>query len=262
MTTLFFIVAKLAGAFLRVESYLLLALLLTIVAAQRGHLRTARTLSASLAIAVLLLGIFPLGDLLLQPLERTYPPQPPLGAVHGIVVLGGSEMANASQYWQQVQLNEAGERFTAALALAHRFPEARVLFTGGSGRLRDLAAPANGAREAAIAERFFAEQGITAPRLLLEEASRNTAENARLSRVIANPQPGETWVLVTSAFHLPRAMRSFTAAGWTGLVPWPVDYRTANFTDGIGWDLPGHLLVLNTAMREQVGQVAYALFAR
>ena len=130
----------------------------------------------------------------------------------------------------------------------------------GSGALRDLGGTA--VSEASIAERFFLDQGIDPERLLLEGRSRNTAENASLSLALANPSANETWVLVTSAFHIPRAMRSFEAAGWTGLVAWPVDYRTSRFTDHIGWDLTGNLQVLNTAIREQVGQLAYRLTGR
>lgn len=210
--------------------------------------------------ALLALTILPLGDLLLQPIERTFPALPSLERVDGIIVLGGGEEARASAYWGQLQLNEGGERYTAALALAQRFEDARLLFTGGSGSLRDLAGTETS--EADIAERFFLDQGIAPERLLLEEQSRNTAENARLSHALAAPGPGETWVLVTSAFHMPRAMRSFDAAGWKGLVPWPVDYRTSSFTDRIGWNLTRNLQVLTTAIREQVGQIAYLLSGR
>lgn len=97
---------------------------------------------------------------------------------------------------------------------------------------------------------------------MLEGQSRNTAENARLSLSLATPAPGETWVLVTSAFHMPRAMRSFEVAGWPVLVAWPVDYRTARFGDGIGWNLTYNLTVLDTAFRELVGQLAYRLTGR
>jgi uncharacterized SAM-binding protein YcdF (DUF218 family) len=113
-----------------------------------------------------------------------------------------------------------------------------------------------------MAGQFFRGQGIAPDRLRLEGQSRNTAENARLSLALASPAAGETWVLVTSAFHMPRAMRSFEAAGWSGIVPWPVDYRTSSFADGIGWNLTRNLQVLNTAIREQVGQLAYRLTSR
>ena len=215
--------------------------------------------SVTLALLVAL-AVLPFGNLLLQPIERTYPARPQPDRVDRIIVLVGGGDARSSAYWGQMQLNEGGDRFTVALALARNFPQARVLFTGGSGALRDLSGAATS--EAEMAERFFRDQGLTPERLLLEARSRNTAENARLSLALAAPAPGETWVLVTSAFHMPRAMRSFETAGWPGLVPWPVDYRTSSFTDGIGWNLTRNLQVLDTAIREQIGQLAYRLSGR
>ena len=175
-------------------------------------------------------------------------------------MLGGGENVRASNHWGQMQLNEGGDRYAASVALAQRFSDAQLLFTGGSGALRDLTGAA--VSEASVAERFFLNQGIDRDRLLLEGLSRNTAENARLSLALANPTTDETWVLVTSAFHMPRAIRSFEVAGWGNLIAWPVDYRTSKFTDGISWDLTRNLEVLNTAIREQVAQLSYRLTGR
>lgn len=260
MDTLFFVVSKQLGALLRPDTWIVLALGVIVIALAMNRRRFALWASSITLTTLITLSIFPLDHLLLQPLERTYPAQPALERVDGIIVLGGGGDPRASIYWDQIQLNESGERYTAALALARRFPEARLLFSGGTGVLLDLSGQS--IPEADIAQRFFREHGIAPERLRLEGQSRNTAENARLSRILAAPTAGETWVLVTSAFHMPRAMRSFEAAGWTGVVPWPVDYRTAAFVDGIGWNLSGNLRALNTAIREQVGQLAYRLTGR
>lgn len=260
MDTAFFIASKLVGALLRPDTWIVVALVVIVLGLATNRIRLALwTGNAALALLVGL-AILPLGDLLLQPIERAYPAQPPLDRVDGIIVLGGGEDARASAYWGQVQLNEGGERYTTTVALARRFPQARILFAGGSGALRDLAGAATS--EAEIAERFFHDQGVAPERMLFEGQSRNTAENAGLSLARAAPAPGEIWVLVTSAFHMPRAMRSFEGAGWTGLVAWPVDHRTSAFTDGIGWDLTSNLQVLTLAIREQVGQLAYRLSDR
>ncbi|MGY6552428.1 MAG: YdcF family protein [Erythrobacter sp.] len=257
MNTIFFIAANLGGALLQPETWVVLALAATFGALVVRARRLALWLSGALLGFLVLAAIFPFGDWLLQPIERTYPAQPAIYHVDGIIVLGGSEDPRSSAYWGQIQLNEAAERYTAALALARQFPSARVLLTGGSGALRDLA----GAQvsEAALAERFFLDLGIAQERLLIERRSRNTAENAELGFALASPEIGENWVLVTSASHMPRAMRSFEAAGWGNLTPWPVDYRSSAFSDGIGWDLNRNLRVLNIALREKVGQLAYRL---
>jgi uncharacterized SAM-binding protein YcdF (DUF218 family) len=260
MSTVFFIAAKLMGALLRPDTWIVIALAVIVLALILQRRRVALWVSGITLVVLVVLSVLPIGNLLLQPIERSYPAHPSVGRVDGIIVLGGGEDARASAYWDQMQFNEGAERYSTALALARRFPDAKVLFVGGSGELRDVAGAT--ISEATIAERFFKEQGIAPDRLLLEGQSRNTAENARLSLALANPAPNETWVLITSAFHMPRAMRSFDAAGWKGLVAWPVDYRTSGFRDGMGWNLTGNLLVLNTAIREYIGQLAYRLIGQ
>jgi len=260
MDTIFFIASKLIGALLRPDTWIIIVLAIVFLALMTGRRRVALMLSGTLLVVIVTLAVLPLGNLLLQPIERSHPANPSLGQVDGIIVLGGGENVRSSVYWGQMQFNEGGDRFAAGLALARQFPDAKLLYAGGSGALRDLGGEP--VSEASIAERFFLDQGIEPDRLLLEGRSRNTAENARLSLTLANPGNDDVWVLVTSAFHMPRAMRSFEAAGWTQLIAWPVDYRTSRFVDDIGWNLAQNLQILITAIREQVGQLAYRLTGR
>ncbi len=210
--------------------------------------------------AILGLGFFPVGDVLIRPFEKEFSIQRNLTDVDGIIVLGGGEDVAASHRAGQPQFNEAADRYIAALALARDFPDARLIFAGGSGRLRDMV----GAKvsEAEVARQFFEEQGVAPERLLFEDQSSNTAENARLSRVLADPQGREKWVLVTSAFHLPRAMNSFSRAGWENIVPYPVDFRTRDLSDGMGWNFQRNLGLTNIALREWVGRAAYSVTGR
>ncbi len=260
MDTVFFIASKLVGILIRVDTWIVLSFAVIAIALALNRPRLARIISIISFGFLTFLAIVPIGDLLLRPFESTYPANPALTQVDGIIILGGGEDAAAASFWRQPQVNEGGDRYLGGLALAHRFPEAQVIFAGGSGRLRD----AGGAKtsEASIAAQIFLSQGIDPDRLLFEKRSRNTAENARISLSLANPVPDETWVLVTSAFHMPRAMRSFEAAGWTGVVPYPVDYRTRSLADGFGWDLAHNIDVLNTAIKETIGSLAYRLASR
>jgi uncharacterized SAM-binding protein YcdF (DUF218 family) len=255
MDTVFFIASKLVWALIKPETWLVIGLGLTALLLVAGRPRGARRAAVPTFLAALVITIIPIGDLLLRPLETRYPVNPPLEQVDGILVLGGGEDAHGTARWNQVQLNEGAERYTVALALARRFPTARLVVSGGSGALRDLGQ--QGGKEVIVAQMFFVEQGLSRERLLLEPHARNTAENARLSMAMANPASDETWVLVTSAFHMPRAMRSFEAAGWTGLVPFPVDFRSRGLRDGIGWELARNLDRLNGALREYVGLLTY-----
>lgn len=250
MDTAYFILSKLIGLALLVETWLVIGLIMSLVARRLAHWSGRATLAALLAV-----GIFPIGEILLRPLEAEFPPRAALAHVDGIVVLGGVEDQRATAVWDEPQLNEAAERLTAAAALAIAHPEARLVFSGGSGRLRNIVL--GQPKIPSLAVDFFVSLGIDPGQMTWEDQSRNTAENARFSYEVEEPASGETWVLVTSAFHMGRALASFEAAGWSGIVPHPVDYRTGSFSDGIGWNLSGNLEVLNIAIKEWVGRLAY-----
>ncbi|MDF1802060.1 YdcF family protein [Thalassovita sp.] len=260
MDTGFFILSKLVGALIRAETWIILLLVLGTWARWRGRLRLARTGVGLGLTFLLLLTLLPLGDVLIRPLEARFPVAPDLVAVDGIIVLGGAEQAGRAQQWGLPQTNDAGERFIegAALALAH--PQAKLLFTGGSGALGDLGN--TDVPQAAMAHQLFTRLGIAPERILLERTSRNTAENARNSLALIQPELAEVWVLVTSAYHMPRAVQSFQAAGWPQVVPWPVDHRSGSFVGGLGWNLSRNLNLFNKATKETIGLIAYNLTGR
>lgn len=258
MDTLFFITSKIVWGILRPDTWIVLGAGVTLVALWCGRRRLSHLTASLTFVFVLLIAVVPVGDLIMSPLEERYPALPDVADITGIIVLGGSEQAGLSARWNQVVLNEGGERFIGAMTLARQHPQARVVFTGGSGALGD--AGITSGSNAAVAERFFIEQGLDPARLTLEGDSRNTAENAELSLALIEPEPSETWVLVTSAFHMPRSVASFRSAGWQNIVPWPVDYRSIG--GGFGWDLGRNLEVLNTAVREYIGLVAYRITGR
>lgn len=260
MDTLFFIASKLVGALIRVDTWIVLAFAVIACALWFGRTALARRVATASLIVVLLITVLPVGDVLLRPIEATHPQSPKLTKVDGIIVLGGGEDGGASAYWGEPQVNAGGERFLTAIALTRLYPEARIVFAGGSGRLRDAFEIEE--TEASFAAQIFAAHGIGPPRLVLEAASRNTAENAQLSHALVGPTPDQTWVLITSAFHMPRAVRSFAAAGWPPVVPYPVDHRTQSFADGMGWRLNRNISHINLAIKERVGQVAYGLTGR
>jgi len=104
--------------------------------------------------------------------------------------------------------------------------------------------------------------GIAPDRIVTETRSRNTSENAGFSLPLAAPAPGETWVLVTSAFHMPRAMESFRRAGWPDLTAFPVDHRAPPNWARLTWDFTGNLGKTEIAIKEYVGLLAYGILGR
>lgn len=249
-----FVLSKLFWALVRPDSWIVFGLVLSTIAVFCRKRALSRTLITFTTLAVLAITILPLGDLLREPLERRYPTDPSLEKVDGIVILGGATSVDLSMRWDQVQLNESAERMTAGLALARRFPNAKVLFTGGNTKIWKGSLFST---ESGIAKQLFVEQGLSIERLILDSRARNTRENAIFSLELASPQQNETWLLVTSAYHMPRAVASFRKAGWGSIVPYPVDYRSLPFWQGVVWDFSGHLEALNVAVKEYVGMLAY-----
>ena len=265
MDSLFFLASKLIWLLIRPESWLAGGFLIGVAALWRGRLRAAKAFLTTTLLALLAIGIFPLGLLLIAPLEARHPSAPALTEIAGIIVLGGGEEADRWAASGQIALNDAGERFLTGIALAHRFPEAPLVFTGGSPRLIG-----EGPATRSLAETIFMAGGISPERIRIEGHSRNTAENARLTRDLLEGQGGASltsetgppWVLVTSAFHMPRAVASFDAAGWRNLTPWPTDFRGGVFWGRTGWHLGRNLEELSLGAKEWVGLIAYRLTGR
>ena len=253
MDTAFFFASKIIWAALRPDSLLMLLLAASWLVWHRRP-RLARGVLGATVIAMAGIAAWPVQSLLFTPLEDRFPPPAVPEAVAGIIVLGGAELADLTAARDQVQLNAGAERITAAMALALQHPTATVIFSGGSGNLR------GGAAGADVARRVFADLGLSPDRLRLEAASRNTAENAAMTRALLMPEAGQRWLLVTSAYHMPRAVAAFCAAGWTGLIPYPVDYRSPG--DGAGWRFSENADALATALREWIGLAAYRLTGR
>nr|WP_210277759.1 YdcF family protein [Microvirga lupini] len=179
-------------------------------------------LSLVFTMTTIALGLLPVASYLLLPLEERFPPFQDDGRpVDGIILLGGAVEASDSKTRGQIVANESAERVLDTIQLAHRYPAARILISGGGG-----AVFADGAAEAPIIADYFKSIAIDPARLLVEHRSRTTAENAVYSQELAKPQAGERWLLVTSAWHMPRAVGVFETVGFP-VTPYPVDFRTA-----------------------------------
>lgn len=199
------------------------------------------------------------GALLLHPLEDHFQrPDPVPAEVAGIIVLGGGFEGGVNLARGGYELNASGDRYVETAILARRYPEARVIVTGGTGTLL-----LEGEGDGDTAPRLLTALGVEPERLVLENRSRNTHENAVFTRDMLEPRAGETWLLVTSAFHMPRSVGLFRKAGFD-VTPWPSDYRTAG-TETVGPaqdNVADSLQNLSVAVREWIGLVAYRASGR
>jgi uncharacterized SAM-binding protein YcdF (DUF218 family) len=210
------------------------------------------------AILALAAGVLtPLSALLLRPLEDRFPgPPSDMPTPAGIIVLGGAVETARSQARGQVYLTPDAARLTAGAELARRYPAAKLVYTGGWGGLLSVGEP-----EAVEAKKLWLTLGVPPDRMTFESRSRNTWENALFTRDLVKPKKGETWLLVTSAYHMPRAAGIFHHIGFD-VVPYPVNYRT--FGDERDFRLTSsnmieRVIMLDSGIREWIGLLAYWL---
>jgi uncharacterized SAM-binding protein YcdF (DUF218 family) len=214
-----------------------------------------RKLVAASVLLLAICGFSPIGNLLFYPLESRFPPwDDTRGAPDGIVVLGGAIQPNLSAAHGIAMFGPSIDRMIAAAGLAHRYPNARIVFSGGNANL----VSSDAAREADFATPVFESLGLSKDRLIIERRARNTEENAEFSKALVSPKNGERWLLVTSAYHMPRSVGIFRKAGFE-VEPYPVDWRMGGRGDLLRFSIffTGGLSRIDTALREWMGLIAY-----
>lgn len=261
---MFFYLAKVLWYILQPSCFIAFLLLIGTVMVWTYWARWGRRLVALAALLLITAGLSPLGNWLVLPLEDRFP-RTDLDATPaptGFIVLGGSEDRLVADARQALALNEAGDRLVAAAILARQFPQAKIVFTGG-----DAGIFYSSSSEAAGAESLLGALGVPERQLVLEPRARDTFENAAYTKQLLQEQgllsQDSRWILVTSAYHMPRAMGCFRAVGLE-VEPWPVDYRTRGKADLMRFfdKVSEGLRRVDMASREWVGMAAYWMTGR
>lgn len=253
---MFFVLSKTVGFFGHPSNLMFACGLLGLVLVLTRWRRAATVLMAVSILGIGILGLSPVSNLLMTPLIERFPAwQAGARDPDGIIVLGGAIDTDQTADRPNIELNSAAERVVAMLELARRYPRARVVFTGGSANLLPDSAP-----EAPAAQNLMVAFGEHHDRLIIEDKSRTTYENAIYTKTLVAPKPGEQWLLVTSAFHMPRSVGAFRQAGFD-VVAYPVDWRVEA---GAGRFRPFERISLglsmaDVAVHEWVGLGAYWL---
>jgi len=261
---MFFYLAKIVWFVLQPSTLIALLIGYGAILIWTGWARWGRRFVSVGALLLLIAGLSPLGQALILPPENRFPranldqPPPPTG----FIVLGGAEDRLVGKARKAPTLNEAGERIVETVILARKFPEAKIAFSGGdAGILYKSDSEAEGAAA------LLTSMGVERDRLILESNSRDTFENARYLKdqltKLGLLGPDKRWVLITSAYHMPRAIGTFRHAGFD-VEAWPVDYRTrgsADLTRPFDKVSEG-LRRVDTASREWAGLLAYWLAGR
>jgi len=258
MDTVFFIASKVIWTVISPGSLIVLLVLTAWLSLMFDWQRWSRRLLSVCALLLVLLGFLPVGEWLIAPLENRFAANAALPVeADGIIVLGGTINPTNSSAWGQVQTGEGADRILNFLYLASLYPEAQLVYTGGSGSVTNQEF-----KGADYAQILFEQLELSERPVIFERESRNTFENARNSKELLNPAQEQNWILVTSAFHMPRSIVVFCAQNWT-VTPYPVDHysRKGNLLR-VNFDFARNLSVLGIATREWVGLIAYRISGR
>jgi uncharacterized SAM-binding protein YcdF (DUF218 family) len=250
-----FVVSKLFSAITQPMFWLAVWMFLALLLLKRRQKVASAMLWAGMCVWSLL-GFTAFPEALLRNLENQYqaPAASSLSSHVGVIVLGGATgRPEVFKAHGQVPLGEAAERMTVPLALMRIDPELKLVFSGGEGRL-----VATGTTEAELAKVFYEQQGVDMSRVTLETGARNTRENARLVATILGEKCKQSWLLVTSASHMPRSMAEFESVGCK-VIPYPVDFSTANSSSWTDYSLANSLMKWQTALHEYLGLAVYSM---
>jgi uncharacterized SAM-binding protein YcdF (DUF218 family) len=256
---MFFTLSKVVGFFALPSNLLIVLALIGVVLMGTRLARCGRRITGTAVLLLAIAGLSPLGTALVRPLEQRFPPWTAgTGEPTGIVVLGGAIYPSLSAQRGTPVINDGAERMTIMADLARRFPNARIVFSGGSGKLLG-----SHPDEAQFVVPLLQSFGIAAGRIETESVSRNTFENATMTKALVRPEPGQRWLLVTSAFHMPRAVGCFRRAGFA-VEPYPVDWQTGGAADLLSpfEAVSAGLGLTDIAMREWTGLLIYRLTGR
>lgn len=218
---MFYLLSKLI--WLAIQPLIAIALLIgfgTLFIRMKWSPLLGRTMIGLAISAFLVGGLTNVGALMMAPLEARFERVAADTKISGIIMLGGGGSGGVSQARGTIEFNASAERYVEIFALVDLYPNVPILVTGGNGSLIQ-----KGEGDGALAKRFVARYDLPQERFLFETESRNTYQNAILSMPVAKPSSDDTWLLVTSAFHIPRSVGVFHKQGWQ-VAPWPVDFKT------------------------------------
>ncbi|HEU0117212.1 MAG TPA: YdcF family protein [Alphaproteobacteria bacterium] len=255
-----FVLSKVFWVFASPGNVLVLLLVLGAFLATSHNVKRqgwGRKLCFDIAFIFFFISVFPVGDWAIAPLENRFPMAKP-DHVDGIILLGGDEKPYMSEKRGQPVMYQSARRYIEFAALAREYPQAKLVFTGGSG----LLAPEAKIEDMQVAKQALSSIGVPIERMVFEDKSRNTYENATKSFELLHPAPTENWLLVTSAWHMPRSMECFRKAGWN-VYPAPTDYMSSGV---MSWkpefNFSEHIFKLNIAVHEYYGLISYKLMKR
>ena len=258
MDNAFWIISKIFWRFASPNTSIFLILLTGVGLLFLGREKLGKTLILATTALIFFISVLPVYNLLLLPLENRFPiPEPLPKKVDGVIVLGGAEIPKLTQIRGQVSLTDSVERLTTFVSLTYRYSDAKFVYAGGQGAIT-----AQEYKSATTARLFFEQMGLDTSRVIFDSQSRNTQENVENALQLAHPVKGEKWVLITSAWHMPRSVGIFRKLNWQ-VIPYPVDFKTTGKLEmSIGIPNFSAIASVSNVVYEWIGLFYYWLMGR
>ena len=207
-------------------------------------------------ILLILISFFPLGKLGLKYLEKDYILQDKINKIDNIVVLAGSEKVFSTEITKKLSLNNGSERLISSAKLALDYPNSKIYYLGGDGRL--VKSKFN---EADVAKIFYSNIHLDLNKVIFINNTRNTIENLKAFKNINTLNQSN--ILVTSAFHMKRSMMIAKKLD-LNIKPYAVDFRSINDFDILNYyqmfSIADNWQSFNIFFRELLGIFVFKLF--
>ena len=209
-------------------------------------------------IFIALISFLPIGSYLTYIIEKEFHTNTKIPErVDGILILGGATNPLLFKEFDQISLNGSAERLVESVMIIRKFEKAKVIFSGGSGIVNrsDLG-------HSQVAKLFYKKMGVDINKIFFEDKSRNTHENIIYSKKIAKPKKNENWLLITSAFHMKRALLIAEKNNWK-FIPYAVDFKNIKeFKLTPNLNLLSNLNSFQSGLHEWLGLVSYYIMGR
>ncbi len=254
---MFFILSKLFWVVARPLNFLFFLTIAALLAGRFGLVSLRRIGLVASAALFFIFGFTQFTDYLLLKLETVVPVAEIPGNPAGIIILGGGIGTKSASGGIGYHLGEASDRLVKGLELRQQFPNVRFIYSGGSGTLISDELPETVGAAEMVRAIFGDDRGME-----LEDKSRTTHENAIEVAKMLGSDKGKPWLLVTSAFHMSRAVGCFRKVG-INVVPVPTDFRSEPLQ--FPWimdETPIQFLKASLLVKEYVGLAAYYLTGR
>ena len=256
----FFFFSKILWAYFNPVNILLYLLLIVIFLSFFTKKKLFKFLNVITLFLFITIIILPTGKYFFWKLEKSYSiPKNLPNKVDGILILGGGMNEHLTHQYQQINLNNNVDRLTESILLIKKFPDAKVVFSGGIATFKKPKLTG-----AEVAKMFYERMGVDVDKIIFEDKSRNTYENFIFSKKYIVNNSNEKWLLITSASHMKRAM-SIAKKLKLDFLPYPVDFYLekdflldewyrANYSENIEY--------FKLASYEYLGLIVYFLSGR